>query len=161
MLKLSLQEKESMVNIRYVSCNIIFPRVHTILFYWWKVRGIRYLSPASVQSSIQTTCWTVSPQAGTAFRTLPSGILICTWYNSVCTHRKNKTRTQTIWKYIISKVQTSDLMSLQKPFSFFLKKKIWRTSALSVGPLIPLLWTSGDIFPGFQSQDGSPCLHAL
>ena len=24
-----------------------------------------------------------------------------------------------------------------------------------MGPLIPLLWTSGDVRPGFQSQDGS------
>ena len=40
-------------------------------------------------------------------------------------------------------------------------KKNWRTSVLFVGPLIPLLWTSGDICPGFQSQGGSlkfvPC----
>ena len=24
-----------------------------------------------------------------------------------------------------------------------------------MGPLIPLFWTSGDVFPGFQSQGGS------
>ena len=24
-----------------------------------------------------------------------------------------------------------------------------------MGPLIPLFWTSGDVFPGFQSQSGS------
>ena len=28
------------------------------------------------------------------------------------------------------------------------------------GPLIILFWTSGDIFSGFQSQGGSPHLHA-
>ena len=27
-------------------------------------------------------------------------------------------------------------------------------------PRIPLFWTSNDICPGFQNQDGSPCLHA-
>ena len=36
-----------------------------------------------------------------------------------------------------------------------------RTSVLFVGPLIPLLWTSGDVCLGFQSQGESPCLHAL
>ena len=37
----------------------------------------------------------------------------------------------------------------------FFKKKFWRTWVLFVGPLISLLWTSGDIWPGFQSQVGS------
>ena len=27
--------------------------------------------------------------------------------------------------------------------------------------LIPLFWTFGDIYPGFQSQGGFPCLHAF
>ena len=40
-------------------------------------------------------------------------------------------------------------------------KIFWRTSVLFVGPLIPLLWTSGDICPRFESQGGSlnfvPC----
>ena len=30
-----------------------------------------------------------------------------------------------------------------------------------MGPLIPLFGTFGDICPGFQSQGGFPCLHAL
>ena len=30
-----------------------------------------------------------------------------------------------------------------------------------MGPLIPLFWTSGDIYPGFQSQCRSPCLCAI
>ena len=30
-----------------------------------------------------------------------------------------------------------------------------------VSPLKHLFWTSGDIWPGFQSQAGSPCLCAL
>ena len=35
-----------------------------------------------------------------------------------------------------------------------------------VGPLIPPFWTSGDVFPGFQSQDGFLanmllCLHTI
>ena len=42
-------------------------------------------------------------------------------------------------------------------YSFSLN--FWRTSFLFVGPLISLLWTSGDICPGSHSQDGSPCLH--
>ena len=46
-------------------------------------------------------------------------------------------------------------------FVYFFKKKIWRTSVLFVGPLIPLFWTSGDVYPGFQSQSGYPCLHAF
>ena len=42
----------------------------------------------------------------------------------------------------------------------------WRTSVLFVGPLIQLFWSSGDIFRGFRSQDGSlacilPCLDAM
>ena len=31
---------------------------------------------------------------------------------------------------------------------------------LFAGSLIPLFWTSGEVFPGFQSQGGSPHLHA-
>ena len=27
-----------------------------------------------------------------------------------------------------------------------------------MGPLIPLFWTSGDVYPGFQSQGGFPRL---
>ena len=30
-----------------------------------------------------------------------------------------------------------------------------------VGPLIPLLWTYGDIFPEFQSQSGQLCSHLV
>ena len=30
-----------------------------------------------------------------------------------------------------------------------------------MGPLISLFWNSGDVCPGFQSQGGSPHLHAL
>ena len=29
-----------------------------------------------------------------------------------------------------------------------------------MGPLIPCFWTSSDVCPGFQSQDGFPHLHA-
>ena len=29
-----------------------------------------------------------------------------------------------------------------------------------MGPLIPLVWTSGDFCPGFQSQGGSLDMHA-
>ena len=51
-------------------------------------------------------------------------------------------------------------LSFEKFFFNFLKffiflKKFWRTHALFVGPLIPLLWTSGDLCPGFQRQGGS------
>ena len=31
----------------------------------------------------------------------------------------------------------------------------WRRRVLFVGPLIPLIWTSDDICPGFQSHSGS------
>ena len=41
----------------------------------------------------------------------------------------------------------------------FFPNFLW-TSVLSVAPLIPLFWTSGDICPGFQCQGASPCLHA-
>ena len=44
------------------------------------------------------------------------------------------------------------------PDYFF--KFFWKTSVLSVASLITLFWTSGDIGPGFQSQGGSPRLHA-
>ena len=42
----------------------------------------------------------------------------------------------------------------------------WRTSVIFVGLLIPLFWTSGDIWPGFQSQGGClicmfPRLHPM
>ena len=43
----------------------------------------------------------------------------------------------------------------------FFKKKLWRTSVLFVGSLMPLFWTSGNVCPGFQSQGGSPGLCAL
>ena len=42
----------------------------------------------------------------------------------------------------------------------FFKLNFCRTQVLFMGPLIPLLWTSGDVCPGFQSQGGFPCLHA-
>ena len=43
---------------------------------------------------------------------------------------------------------------------FFFFKIFCRTQVLFLGPLIPLLWTSGDVCPGFQSQGGFPRLHA-
>ena len=45
-------------------------------------------------------------------------------------------------------------------FFFFFFKNFCRTQVLFVGPLIPLFWTSGDVCPGFQSQDGFPRLRA-
>ena len=49
-------------------------------------------------------------------------------------------------------------------FSFFLN--FCRTRVLFVGSLIPLFWTSGDVYSGFQSQGGFltcslSCLHAI
>ena len=44
---------------------------------------------------------------------------------------------------------------------FFLFFNFWRTSVFSVESLVPLFWTSGDIYPGFQSHGGPPCLHAM
>ena len=41
-------------------------------------------------------------QAGVAFRTLPSGILIRTWCNSVFAHTKNTTRTNNSKVYYLS-----------------------------------------------------------
>ena len=46
------------------------------------------------------------------------------------------------------------------------KYNFWKTYILFQGLLIPLYWTSGDTFPGFQSQGGSitcmfSCLHAM
>ena len=43
----------------------------------------------------------------------------------------------------------------------FFKKNFGGHQVLFVGPQIPLFWTPGDICPGFQSQSGSPFLHAL
>ena len=48
----------------------------------------------------------------------------------------------------------------------FLFKKIWRTSVLFWGSLIPPFWTSCDVYSGFQSQGGFlacmlPCLGAM
>ena len=40
-------------------------------------------------------------------------------------------------------------------------KKIDRTCVLFVSPLMHLFWTSGNIWPGFQSQAGSHCLCAF
>ena len=42
-------------------------------------------------------------------------------------------------------------------FSFFCK--FWRTSALSVGLMVPLFWTTGHVCSGFQNQGGSSHLH--
>ena len=42
--------------------------------------------------------------------------------------------------------------------SFYLN--CWGHQSFFVGPLIPLFWTSSDVCPGFQSQDGSPHYHA-
>ena len=38
---------------------------------------------------------------------------------------------------------------------FFFKKNFGGHESFFAGPLIPLFWTSGDVFPGFQSQGGS------
>ena len=102
---------------------------------------------------MQTTCWTVTLQAGVAFRTLPSGILICTWCNSVLLTQRIQ-QEQTIQKYIIFQVQTSDLMSLQKPFSFFFKKKFGGHQSFLWGhwyPCFGLLVTS---WLGFKARVG-------
>ena len=40
-------------------------------------------------------------------------------------------------------------------FNAFFFSNFWMTWVLLVGPLIPLFWTSGNVCPGFQSQDGS------
>ena len=45
-------------------------------------------------------------------------------------------------------------------FYFIFLKIFCRTQVLFVGPLIPLFWTSGEVCPGFQSQDGFPHLCA-
>ena len=42
----------------------------------------------------------------------------------------------------------------------FCRKKVWRTSMFFAGPLILLLWISGDVSVGFKSQSGSPRLCA-
>ena len=39
--------------------------------------------------------------------------------------------------------------------SSIFEKKNWRTQFLSVGPLIPLFWASGDICLEIQSQGGT------
>ena len=44
-------------------------------------------------------------------------------------------------------------------WKFFLQI-FWRSSVLFVLPLLSLFWTSGDIWPGFQSQGGFPSLYA-
>ena len=41
-------------------------------------------------------------------------------------------------------------------FVFFIDLKFWKTWVLFVGLLIPLFWTSGDVYSGFQSQSGHP-----
>ena len=61
---------------------------------------------------------------------------------------------QTIQKYIIFQVQTSDLMSLQKPFSFFFKKKFGGHQSFLWGhwyPCFGLLVTS---WLGFKARVG-------
>ena len=47
---------------------------------------------------------------------------------------------------------------LSTSFFVFLKKILVDTWPF-MGPLIPLFWTSGDIFFGLQSQSGQPYLH--
>ena len=65
-----------------------------------------------------------------------------------------------LWTKYRKKMSWSRISQTQrrKPFFFFLNSG-WHQSF--VGPLIPLLWTSGDICLVFQNQGGSPCLHAL
>ena len=55
----------------------------------------------------------------------------------------------------------SRISQTQRREPFFFLSKFWRTSVLFIGPLIPLLSTSGDICSVFQNKVGSPCLHAL
>ena len=45
-------------------------------------------------------------------------------------------------------------------FDVFVFFVFWRTSVLFLGPLKPLFWISFDVWPRFQSQRGSPRLHA-
>ena len=40
-------------------------------------------------------------------------------------------------------------------------KNFWKRLVILVGPLIPLLWTFGDVYPAFQSQGWSPLLDVL
>ena len=54
-----------------------------------------------------------------------------------------------------------DGRSATQCFEAFLVKFFGWTLVLSVGLLIPLFWTSGDICPVFQSQGGRPCVCAL
>ena len=49
---------------------------------------------------------------------------------------------------------------LDSLFIDFFLEILLRTFVLFVGRLIPLFWTSGDIYPWIQSQSGSPCLQA-
>ena len=58
-------------------------------------------------------------------------------------------------------IKVQSLFRLKKPTNkeFFLKKN-WRIyTELFVGPLIPLLWTSGVMSSGSQSQSGKPYTH--
>ena len=51
-------------------------------------------------------------------------------------------------QYAMKKVQGSVFFSIFRT-----------TQTLFVGVLIRLLWSSGDVFSGFQSQSGQPYLH--
>ena len=51
------------------------------------------------------------------------------------------------------------LLKLPQPVTGLFFKKIWKTWVLFEVPLIPLFWTSGDIFSGFQSQSRQPYLY--
>ena len=55
------------------------------------------------------------------------------------------------------------LLKMMPTFSayMFFINIFWRTLVLFVEPLILLFWISGEVYPGFQSQDSPPHLHAL
>ena len=53
---------------------------------------------------------------------------------------------------------TQKLQKLNKKYYFFFLKNVCRTQVLFVGPLIPLFWTSSDVFPGFSKPGWIPLL---
>ena len=60
------------------------------------------------------------------------------------------------WDSMGTSINLSNVNAKLKWASLFFFN-FWRTLVIFVGPLIPLLWTSGDVSSGFQSQNAQPC----
>ena len=91
-----------------------------------------------------------------------SGPIVFTVYSSftIATFITNIICYLGVWITIVSttkRINVGIFHNLVSTIFFFLS--FWRTHTSFLGPLVPLLWISGDVSSVFQSQSGLPYSH--